>query len=301
MQLAVFIGVLLTLSRWYRDNEMAVLAACGTSIMDLVRPVMLFTLVAATVLAIAVLVIRPAAFVRIQEIRQENLDQSDLDLLAPGQFTVMDGQTFYIESRDAGEARGAVFVQKNSGSDALTIVAKKAAQTTDRNSGQRQIELIDGTVYAGRPGTANYRVTSFERYQLQLETNRMYRPVDHVESVPLLALPDFHDTRRGITELQTRLSKPLMLFVFAGIAMVLSYSDPRRSHYRSLFIAVLVFFLYLTILQTVRDMMKVGTMPLGLGLWWVHVVAGALIYFLLRRRLNGLRLIPIPGRVKWLK
>ena len=296
MQLAVFIGVLLTLSRWYRDSEMAVLTSCGISIMDLLRPVMLFTLVAATVLAVAVLVVRPAAFVRIQEIRQQNLDQGDLDLLAPGRFSVMDGQTFYIESRDAGDARGSVFVEKNSGAETLTIVARQATQTTDRASGQRQIELVNGTVYNGSPGAANYRVTSFGRYQLRLESNHRYPPVDHVESVSLLALPGFPDVRRGMTELQTRLSKPLMLFVFAGIAMVLSYSDPRRSHYRSLFVAVLVFFLYLTVLQTVRDMMKTGAMPLGLGLWWVHVVAGILIYVLLRRRLNGKPLLPIPRR-----
>lgn len=294
MQLAVFIGVLLTLSRWYRDNEMAVLTSCGVSIMNLLKPVMLFTLAAATVLAIAVLAVRPAAFDQIQKIRQQNLDQSDLDLLAPGRFTVMDGQTFYIESRDAGDARGSVFVQKNSGPDALTIVARQASQVTDRTTGQRRIELIDGTVYAGSPGTANYRVTSFGRYLLQLESGGIYRRVDHVESIPLSKLLEYPDVRRGITELQTRLSKPLMLFVFAGIAMVLSYSDPRRSHYRSLFVAVLVFFLYLTVLQTVRDMMKAGSMPLPLGLWWVHLVAGVLIYVLLRRRQRGQPLVSIP-------
>ena len=299
MQLAVFIGVLLTLNRWYRDSEMAVLTSCGISIMDLLRPVMLFTLAAAIVLATVVLVIRPAAYNRIQEIRQQNLDRSDLDLLAPGRFTVIDDQTFYIESHDAGPAKGAVFVQKDDDQQALTIVARQARQQTDRSSGQRMIELIDGSVYAGTPGTANYRVTSFSRYQLQLESNRIYGPVDSVESISLLSLLDYTDRTRGIAELQTRLNKPLLLFVFAGIAMVLSYSDPRRGHYLNLFLAVLVFFLYLTILQTVRDMMKAGSMPLVLGLWWVHAVAGVLIYCLLRRRLHGQPLIPTPRWLEW--
>ena len=44
LPLAFYLGVLMTLSRWYRDSEMTVLAACGIGLMHFMRPVMLIGL-----------------------------------------------------------------------------------------------------------------------------------------------------------------------------------------------------------------------------------------------------------------
>ena len=41
LPLAFYIGLLLTFGRWYRDNEMTVLAACGVGLTQLLRPVLL--------------------------------------------------------------------------------------------------------------------------------------------------------------------------------------------------------------------------------------------------------------------
>ncbi len=45
LPLAFYLGILLTLSRWYRDSEMTVLAACGVGLMHFMRPVMVLGLV----------------------------------------------------------------------------------------------------------------------------------------------------------------------------------------------------------------------------------------------------------------
>ena len=37
---SLYLGLLLTLGRWYRDNEMTVLAACGVGLPQLVRPLL---------------------------------------------------------------------------------------------------------------------------------------------------------------------------------------------------------------------------------------------------------------------
>ena len=41
LPLAFYIGLLITLGRWYQDNEMTVLAACGVGLTQLLRPVLL--------------------------------------------------------------------------------------------------------------------------------------------------------------------------------------------------------------------------------------------------------------------
>ena len=296
MQLSLFIGVLATLSRWYRDSEMVVLTSCGVGIMELVRPVMMFTLGVALLVAVLVMAVRPAANLRIQDVRQENANKADLGIIPAGRFTSVSGYTYYIRKVEASGAKGGIFIHSKESTGSQTIVAESARQYTDIETGQRVISLASGAVYQGEPGKADYRITRFDRYELVAPGSKPAKAIDHVESIPFFELLDFPDRNRALTEMQTRLGKPFLLFIFAGIAMVLSYADPRRSHYRSLFAAVVVFFFYLTLLQFVRDMMKAGQVSPIFAMWVVHGIAVLIIYRLLLRRSNGLPLIPPPGK-----
>jgi lipopolysaccharide export system permease protein len=296
MQLSLFVGILVTLNRWYRDSEMVVLTSCGVSIMNLVRPVMIFTLGFSLVVGTLVLVVRPAAFNRIQEVKQENADKADLGWIVPGRFTSIDGYTYFVEKRGAGGSKRNVFIFTRDGKDLRTIVADKAKQVTNARTGQKIIRLNHGSVYRGRPGSADYRVTRFDDYQLLLQGGISLDTDKKVEGISIFDLPSYPNQNLALTELQTRLGKPVMLFIFAGIAMLLSYSEPRRSQYRSLFIAVFVFFFYLTVLQYVRDMMRVGQVSPVASMWLVHATAAGIIYYLLRRRNQGLPLLAWPLR-----
>lgn len=287
MQLALFVGVLATLNRWYRDSEMVVLTSCGVSIMDLLRPVMVFTLAVAILIGLLVMIIRPAAFTRIQEVRQENTDKVDLGIIPAGRFTLANGYIYYIGKTEATGAKDSIFIHKKDPAHSETILADTARQYVDVNTGRRVIALRSGKIYQGQPGAADYRITRFDQYEIIVSEHRPVEKIDHVESVPLLDLLGYPDRKIALAEMQTRLGKPVLLFVFAGIAMVLAHADPRRSNYVSLFIAVMVFFSYLTILQYVRELMKVGQISPIFGMWWVHGLAAVVIYRLLLRRVNG--------------
>lgn len=298
MQLALFVGILVTLNRWYRDSEMVVMNACGIGFFDLLRPVMVFTLVVAAVVSVVVMVIRPAAFNRIQEVQQENADKADLGILLPGRFSSVDGYTYFVEAAGPGGGRRGIFVHRVDRDQSQTIVAEQARQHTDRRTGFKTLILQSGSVYQGQPGFREYQVTRFDEYRIELPPGGDYRSRDEVEGVPMSRLTMYPDRVRGLVELQTRLGKPAMLFVFAAIAMLLSYTRPRSSHYLSLFVAVLVFFLYLTILQYVRDQMKSGQVSPVYSLWLVHLAVATVTGFFMLRRSKGLPLLQwrLPGR-----
>lgn len=296
MQLSLFVGILVTLNRWYRDSEMVVLNSCGVSIMGLVRPVMIFTLGFALVVGMLVFVIRPAAFNRIQEVKQESADKADLGWIIPGRFTSIDGYTYYVEKRGTGGSKNNVFIFERDGKGLRTVVADTARQVTNARTGQKIIRLNNGSIYRGKPGSADYRVTRFDDYEVLVAGDAQLANDKNVEGISIFDLPSYPDRNLALTELQTRLGKPIMLFIFAGIAMLLSYSEPRRGQYRSLFIAVFVFFFYLTVLQYVRDMMRGGQVSPVVSLWLVHAAAAGIIYYLLRRRNQGLPLLAWPGR-----
>lgn len=291
IELALFIGILVTFNRWYRDSEMAVLTACGVGITGLLKPVAKFTLVVSLIVATHVFVVRPLVFVSIQQIHQQNAERTDIGQLPPGRFLSTEDFTYYVESAATAEQRGKVFIRQQ-GKPGQTISASGARELTDSRDGRRVLELSQGKIFQGTPGVRDFRVSEFSAYRVYLDPGRGAGVPDHVEGISLLSLLEYPDRGRALAEFQTRISKPIVLFMLAGIALTLSYADPRQANYRSLFVAVIVFFIYLTVLQAVRDQMLSGAVSPYIGMWWVHFIVAVVLYRLLRRRSKGLPLLP---------
>ncbi len=64
-----------------------------------------------------------------------------------------------------------------------------------------------------------------------------------------------------------------MLLVLSFIAVPLSRGGPREVRYTSMFAAVLIYLLYSNGLAAAEEWVKQGSVPLWLGLWWVHGLA----------------------------
>jgi lipopolysaccharide export system permease protein len=80
------------------------------------------------------------------------------------------------------------------------------------------------------------------------------------------------------SELQWRIALPVMCLVLALLAIPLSRLKPRQGRYDRIWIAVLIYFLYFNLISTGKAWIARGTMPAALGLWWVHVVVGLIVF-----------------------
>src|SRR5574343_1502158 len=113
LSLTVFIAILMTLSRCYRDSEMVVWFSSGLPLTAWVRPVLKFAL--PIVLAIALLAgfLSPWANYQTADYRQRLAAKSELSQVSPGVFREVKkgGRVFFVEalSNDASQA-GNVFV-----------------------------------------------------------------------------------------------------------------------------------------------------------------------------------------------
>jgi lipopolysaccharide export system permease protein len=86
-------------------------------------------------------------------------------------------------------------------------------------------------------------------------------------------------------ELQWRISTILLIPVLSLIAVPLSRVAPRQGRFSRLVPATLLYAVYYVLLQLGMSMLAEGTIPLALGLWWVHAVFIALgLYLLFGRR-----------------
>src|SRR5258706_11919612 len=99
LALSLFISVVATLGRMYRDSEMTIWFASGVGLTRFVRPVLRTSWPVLLVIALLALFVWPWVNQRGAELKDRFERRSDLSRVAPGQFqTSSDGRrTFFIE------------------------------------------------------------------------------------------------------------------------------------------------------------------------------------------------------------
>lgn len=283
LPLGFYLGVLLTLSRWYRDNEMTVLAACGVGLLQLLRPLLVLATVVATMTAIAALYLTPLANRGLEVIKAQGAQRPEFAGIAPGSFTESagDGRILYAQDVGADGTLQRVFLS-NLQQRPRVVLARSAAPFTDPRTGERFIRLRDGWAYDGVPGQPDYQLLQFDTYTARLETRPLNVPSTLEMMPPQLLWRDV--SRASVGEWHWRLSKPILVFVLAGFALVLAYTDARRGRLSNLFTAVLVYFLYSNLLGLGVTFLKKGQVPGPVGLWWVHLLFISVLVIWLARR-----------------
>lgn len=291
--LGFYLGVLLTFSRWYRDSEMTVLAACGIGLARMLRPVMLAAVVVSAIVAAEAFFVTPYAARAIERAKAEGNQRPELAGIAPGAFTESAGgqRILYAQHVAEGGNMRRVFLNNTSGNRPRVVLAHSGRSYIDDRTGQRYVVLRDGWAYEGTPGRADYRVVRFERYTLRLDQKPLVPPQATIQGLPtttLAATPG----GEAAAEWHWRLSKPVLVLVLALFALVLAHTDARRGRLANLFAAILVYFIYSNLLELGQTLVKKGEVPPGVGLWWVHVLMLGVAVYLFHRRSRNRPLLP---------
>jgi lipopolysaccharide export system permease protein len=288
---ALFLGVLLTLGRWYRDNEMTVLAACGTGPRELYRPLLSLAVLVGLVLALASLLVAPYTARTAYELQARAESASELGGVVAGRFIeARRGRlVFYAQGVSAaGGQLEKVFVQSLSDGQLTVMTARHAYPQSDAVSGESLLVLQDGVRYQGRPGEPDFRVMQFARHGLRITEMAAVKPESKQDAIPLRRLWSSADTKDR-AELQWRLSLPLSVVVLVFLAVPLSHTSPREGRYARLLTAVLIYMVYFNLLRTTQVWIERDKLITALGLWWVHLIPVLLGLVLFRLRRLALR------------
>jgi lipopolysaccharide export system permease protein len=299
LPLAFYLGVLMTLSRWYRDSEMTVLAACGVGLMHFLRPVMLIGLALGVVVMAASFYTTPLSVRQIERVKTQSAQRTEPHQVAPGVFTESGGtgKILYAERVQRNGDLEGIFISSLEEGNRGVLVAKSGRPFTDSKTGDKFVALREGMLYEGEPGVANYRMVEFSVYNLRLEPQAIDEPLVPLAGQPNLALLGQSGNPKANAELHWRLGKTIVLFVLALYAMVFAYTDTRRGRMSSFFVAIVVFFVYSNLLGIGETMLQKRSVPQALGLWWVHGGMVLMAVYLLRQRLRNRPLFASPLRL----
>ncbi len=285
LTLGLYLGVLLTAARWYRDSEMTVLAACGIGLAQMLRPTLVFAAITAATISVLGFYFTPWALNRMDFIKAERERQVHPTGIAPGVFNEAPGnKIFYAERVNRGSG-GLAYVFANAleqGKEGV-VVARAGYPHTDERTGDRFLALVDGNSYEGMPGTLSYQLLKFEVLHIRLDTKPFTEPPPKVDGMSTRGLLRQIDPESRV-EFQWRLSKPVTAIVLVLFALVLAYTDPRRGRLSNLFIAILVYVIYSNMLALGQTFLRKGLVPWSVGLWWVHAVMLVVGIYLFRQR-----------------
>ena len=279
LPLGLFLGILLAYGRLYLDSEMTVLSATGMSEQRLLSYTFAPAILVALICAWLSFVLTPQGVQSVAQILNDQDALTEFDTLVAGRFQSMreGSRVTYTQelSDDRDELRNVFISEKRDLSKAsekdegITVLVAKTGRQEIHEDGSRYLILNDGYRYDGTPGEADYRVIQYDTYGVLLPKPSVEVKVGERETMTTRQLMDSPQAKMK-SELQWRLSSPLLVLIVTLIAVPLSRANPRQGRFLKLLPAILLYMAYLALLVAARSALDKGQIPIALGLWPVH-------------------------------
>ena len=298
LSLSLFLSVLLTLTRSYRDSEMVVWFCSGLGLTRWIRPVMWYALPVTGLIALLSLLLSPWALSQADEFKRRLNSRNEMASVTPGIFreSRQADRVLFVENLEMDSHRvGNIFVQSVQHGKNGIMVAKEGLQETAAN-GDRFLVLLNGTRYEGLPGQYEFKIVEFERYALRLEDVELKQEYVWPKSMSTLYLLQ-NRSNWNMSELQWRLGLPISALILALLAIPLSFVNPRAGRSLNLIMALVIYMLYNNLISVTNTWVGQGKISPTLGLLAIHSLMFGLMLVLFYQRLwmhPWRRLIRIP-------
>lgn len=288
MVLTVFLSVLITLSRCFRENEMVAWWFAGQSILAWVPPVLRFAMLFTLVATVFSVFITPWARTQTDEAVQRFQQRADIAKISAGQFREStDGaRVFFTESQsDDRRQIEQVFVLTQTPNQ-ISMVSSAGGEIQIKDNGERFLVLESGSRYDLHAQEGRFDVMRFDAYGIRLEPGFYLPPDPRLQSMSLpLLWADGSLQARG--EILWRFGLPISALILALLAIPLSFVNPRAGSSLNLVFALLIYFFYSNLISIAQvwvsrgkiDFMWAFGAPHALGL----VVFGFMIFLRLQQ------------------
>jgi lipopolysaccharide export system permease protein len=273
LSISLFLSVLLTLTRCYRDSEMVVWFSSGIGLTRWIRPVLGYALPVAIVIALLSLVLSPWALSKADEYKRRLDSRDDVSAATPGAFRESKhaDRVFFLEEVDTEKRRVRnIFVRSVQNGREGTMVAKEGYQETAPN-GDRFLVMLNGARYEGVPGRADFRIVEFDRYAMRIEPAELRQETPNLKAYSTLYLIQ-NPTSWNLAELEWRIGLPLSALILALLAIPLSYVNPRAGRSLNLIVAVTIYMFYNNMISVTNSWVGRGKIDPTTGLLLIHLL-----------------------------
>ena len=283
LALSMFVAIIVTLGRMYRDSEMVIWFSGGVGLTRFVRPVLRTSWPVLLVTTVLLLFVWPWGNRNSLDLRDRYQQRSDLSRVAPGTFqTSADGsRVFFVERENADgvNARNVFVLTQQDRRESLTT-ARSGRLEADA-AGDRWLHLERGQRNDMDDKAGQRTLASFESYRLLVRERAAReaeaRPPKALSTLTLVREP----TPRNQGELAWRFGMLLATANLLLLGLGLAATNPRRPSNWNLLFGLLAFFVYFNLINLSQAWVNNGRIALGAVLAEVHGGAFALALVLL--------------------
>lgn len=287
LSVTLFIAVLMTLTRSYRDSEMVVWFSCGLGLTRWIRPVLTFSLPLVLTIALLSLLLSPWAVQKAEDFRRQMDSRDEVAQVTPGVFhESRRADRVYLVEEVAGKANlvANVFVSSTQNGKLGVMVAQSGFQETAAN-GDRFLVLLNGRRYEGEPGSPEYKIFEFGRYAMRIETAESALRAPTTKTMSTLDLMRDPEPR-NLGELSWRVGLPASALILCLLAIPLSFVNPRAGRSMNIVLAILVYMVYSNLLSIMQASIAQSRIDFLVGMWGVHAVMVLLLLGMFYQRLS---------------
>jgi lipopolysaccharide export system permease protein len=285
---SLLLGVMLSLGRLYKDNEIAALTGCGVGLRAFYRPYVVFGLLLAALTAALAFVISPWSARQADYLLKDAKRLVQYTPFESGRFKPVAGgaAVFYTSEVSAdGSTLGQViaFIEEKDGTTLVT--AQRGEQSINGETGERYIVLFDGERTAAQAGELATERARFERFTTRI-TPPAFEFISGSRAIKPTALLAASDDPKDRAELHWRIAAPISALVLILLAVPLAHLAPRQGRYSKLVWGILAYLAYSNLLSLGQTWLAKGSVPPVVGLWWVHAMFLLLAAVLIWRRVR---------------
>jgi lipopolysaccharide export system permease protein len=282
LALSLFISVVATLGRMYRDSEMTIWFSSGLSLSRFVRPVLRMAWPVLLVVAALALVVWPWVNQRSVELKDRYEQRSDLTRVAPGQFqSSNDGKRVFFIERDGADGitgRNVFILTTDEEKESVTTAERGRIEVVGDD---RFLVLENGQRNEENLNTGEKTIARFQTYRVlageAVLRNTSNLPPKAQTTWQLLINP--LPAHQG--ELVWRVGLVLAAANMLLLGTVLSASNPRRASNWNMLLALLAFIVYYNLINLSNAWVAAEKLSMGESLGAVHGFAFLLALFML--------------------
>jgi len=292
LSLSLFVSVVVTLGRMYRESEMSIWFASGVGLPRFVPPVLGMGWPVLLLVALMALFVWPWVNQQSTRLKETYERRSDLSRVAAGQFqSSRDGsKVFFIErnGEDSRSGRNVFILSTQPDSESVTSARTGHIENADDAN---FLVLDNGQRNEQNTRTGEKTVARFENYRIQVG-ERTRNPVETVppKARTTLDLLGAASDTRAAGELTWRLGLALGSANLTLLGIGLSATQPRRASNWNLLFALLAFVVYYNLITLSQSWVSNGKFGMGATLAAVHGTAFAIAAGLLWWRDHGTHL-----------
>lgn len=246
LTLSLFIALVTTLMRMYRDSEMVVWLSSGKSLMSFLSPLFRFSWPVLLIIALSAIFVWPWTNNQTKTMQESFGNRSDIDRIAPGQFQESSNgnRVFFIdrEAKTDQKSSNNVFIAANEkGKNSVTTARTGRIELMGDN---QMLILENGQRLESENGKSALKISDFKEYGSNTGSSATLN--SNIYDAKLMSIPVLvkSPTRANLSELAWRLGLALAAINFVVIALAVANANPRSGRSGTLIFAILAFMVY---------------------------------------------------------